>query len=482
MRQMTGPTPHRRRFALAPLTLLTRLVPAAALASLMALAGLAAGGCEIKSWLDPSELVDPNGSNRLAADGRARPRVQPILGELDLGVTRTPSQFTAARDVRADDSRVEIADYQIGPGDDLRISIPNLFDIGQPFTDVLRVSDTGLLNLPELDDPVRVTGKTEGDAARAIGQAYVDANRFVDPPNVNVLVVTAQNRTFGVLGNVPRAGRYLINRSDFRVLDAYTLAGGGIDPQTTSRDLFIIRPRNGSGGTGNTGNTGNTGQPRQPAGQGGQDAPRPRGGDPLAPGADAGDDEEAPVFALAQPRARGANTDSASGVTFEAPRAAQDFEIIRVPLEELLNGDLRYNIVVRPDDTLVAPPVITGEYYLGGHVLRPGVFVIIPGRQVTVKQAIVSGGMLDPVAIPSRTQLIRRVDDQDVFLRINLAKIFVGQEPDIFLQPNDMILVGTNLPAPFLAAFRNAFRITYGFGFLYDRNFAFDNNSNRQLF
>jgi hypothetical protein len=30
----------------------------------------------------------------------------------------------------------------------------------------------------------------------------------------------------------------------------------------------------------------------------------------------------------------------------------------------------------------------------------------------------------------------------------------------------------------FLAAFRNAFRITYGFGFLYDRNYAPDQDNN----
>jgi polysaccharide biosynthesis/export protein len=32
-------------------------------------------------------------------------------------------------------------------------------------------------------------------------------------------------------------------------------------------------------------------------------------------------------------------------------------------------------------------------------------------------------------------------------------------------------MVGTNAMASFLAAARGAFRVTYGFGFLYDRNF-----------
>ena len=47
-----------------------------------------------------------------------------------------------------------------------------------------------------------------------------------------------------------------------------------------------------------------------------------------------------------------------------------------------------------------------------------------------------------------------------------------GAQPDIYLKPNDMVRVGTNAIRAVLAAFRNAFRITYGFGFLYDRNYA----------
>jgi hypothetical protein len=47
----------------------------------------------------------------------------------------------------------------------------------------------------------------------------------------------------------------------------------------------------------------------------------------------------------------------------------------------------------------------------------------------------------------------------------------------VFLKPDDQVLVGTNAIAPYLAAFRNAFRITYGAGFIYDRNFAYDRNA-----
>ena len=47
-----------------------------------------------------------------------------------------------------------------------------------------------------------------------------------------------------------------------------------------------------------------------------------------------------------------------------------------------------------------------------------------------------------------------------------------GTQPDVVLKPNDTLNVGTNAIAPFMATIRNAFRLTYGFGFVYDRNFA----------
>jgi len=61
---------------------------------------------------------------------------------------------------------------------------------------------------------------------------------------------------------------------------------------------------------------------------------------------------------------------------------------------------------------------------------------------------------------------------------VDLDKIAAGEQPDIYLKPNDIVRVGTNAFAPFVSALRSGFRLTYGFGFLYDRNYAPDNNNN----
>ena len=154
-----------------------------------------------------------------------------------------------------------------------------------------------------------------------------------------------------------------------------------------------------------------------------------------------------------------------------------EVRIIRVPLEDLRKGDLRYNVVIRPRDTLVVPYPEVGTYYMGGHVARPGAYSLA-GQRVSLMDAIIAASMLDQLAIPDRTDLVRRVaPDRQVFVRVNLSKIFDGTAPDIYLRPEDKILVGTNAIAPFMAVLRNAFRFTYGAGFLYDRNFAYDTNT-----
>jgi polysaccharide export outer membrane protein len=165
---------------------------------------------------------------------------------------------------------------------------------------------------------------------------------------------------------------------------------------------------------------------------------------------------------------------------FHNPMSPENTRVIRVPVTQLKNGDLRYNIVIRPQDLIMVPQPITGEYYIDGHVNRTGVYNLT-ARKITLQQAIAAAGGFDQLAFPMRTEVIRRIgEDRQVYAAVNLDKVFTGQQPDIYLKPNDIVRVGTNQIAPFVAAFRNAFRFTYGFGFLYDRNYApqQDNPSN----
>ena len=146
--------------------------------------------------------------------------------------------------------------------------------------------------------------------------------------------------------------------------------------------------------------------------------------------------------------------------------------IIEIPVKELMDGDPRYNIVIRPQDLINVPPGSVGEFFMMGNIARPGAYSLT-GRRLTVKEAIASAGGFGPLAWPSRADLVRRVSqDEEQIIQLDLDAIFAGEEPDFYLKPSDIINVGTTPASVFFAVLRNAFRFTYGMGFVYDRNFG----------
>lgn len=151
--------------------------------------------------------------------------------------------------------------------------------------------------------------------------------------------------------------------------------------------------------------------------------------------------------------------------------------VIRIPVDRLLAGDPRYNIVIRPGDRIMVPLDIIGEFWIMGNVNAQGA-VNLTGRPITLKQAIASAGGLGPLAYPGKVEVIRRLSRnsaglmQEEIVLVDLEKITKGLQPDFFIKPNDLINVGTHGTSRWLAVLRNAFRATYGFGFIYDRNFA----------
>jgi hypothetical protein len=146
--------------------------------------------------------------------------------------------------------------------------------------------------------------------------------------------------------------------------------------------------------------------------------------------------------------------------------------LIRIPADKLSIGDPRYNIIIKPGDSIFVPVDIIGEFYVTGNVNKTGT-VLLTGRPMTLKQAIAAAGGLGPLAWPKRCEIVRRIGRaHEEIVMVNLDKIASGETPDFFIKPNDLINVGTHATARWRAVLRNAFRATYGFGFVYDRNFA----------
>ena len=146
--------------------------------------------------------------------------------------------------------------------------------------------------------------------------------------------------------------------------------------------------------------------------------------------------------------------------------------LIRIPADKLLAGDPRYNIVIKSGDSIFVPVDIVGEFCIMGNVNRTG-YIPLTGRPMTLKQAIAAAGGLGPLAWPKRCEVIRRIGRRkEEIVMVDLDKIASGEQPDFFIKPHDLINVGTHATARWRAILRNAFRATYGFGFVYDRNFA----------
>ncbi|MBN1765868.1 MAG: polysaccharide biosynthesis/export family protein [Sedimentisphaerales bacterium] len=164
--------------------------------------------------------------------------------------------------------------------------------------------------------------------------------------------------------------------------------------------------------------------------------------------------------------------------TRETMAAAAPYqEVIRIDLKALRQGDLSQNIVIRPGDYIHLEYNRVGVFYVQGQVARPGPYSL-SGERMTLKEAIAAAGPITGLASPSRCDITRRLgrdksgNFKEVTVRINLQKLLEGSQPNLFIKPNDIINVGSHPVARFVAVIRNSFRSTYGFGFVYDRNFA----------
>src|ERR1700722_17616512 len=101
---------------------------------------------------------------------------------------------------------------------------------------------------------------------------------------------------------------------------------------------------------------------------------------------------------------------------------------------------LSHVVMVYPGDTVLiarAPMV-----YVMGDVNRPGGYVIASNdARLSVMQLVAMAGSANKTAMQSRVRLIRPTDHGDVESAVHLDAIEKGKQPDIMLQPNDIIYV-----------------------------------------
>ena len=149
--------------------------------------------------------------------------------------------------------------------------------------------------------------------------------------------------------------------------------------------------------------------------------------------------------------------------------------VIEIDYNRLVRGQSSLNIVIRPGDAIYCDSGEVGVVYIDGEISRPGVYNLPTNGRLTLSRLVAAAGGVSELAIPERCDLIRRIgSDKEACVRISLAAIRNRGEPDIFLKPDDHLIVGTNFWALPLARFRRDLSFPNSVGFQLDRNFGND--------
>jgi len=342
--------------------------------------------------------------------------------------------------------------------------------------------------------PIQAAGRSPSQLERDIATKLDQDNKLRDA-TVSIQLLDSRQNTYTVFTQSTqggtRSGTYVIPKPEFRLIEALTIAGG--IPGRTRR-VYVIRQAALDPSV--------TGEFQGEDG-GEEQAPAPQDPADLLEGIDAGldnsgpDDRPVPPTGVEQsldtPKDSGqwvfvdgkwvrieGSGDSTSPIVGSATDEKELAElsklvtqrIIEVPFQKLKEGDMRYNIVIRPGDVISVPDPNAGFVYAMGQIARPGAYTIPGEQELTLYRLIASAGGLSGLAWPEKVDLIRQINDNEqAIVRLDLRAIANGTEPDIYLKTNDVINIGTSAAAVPLAVFRNGLRMTYGFGFVLDRNF-----------
>ena len=149
--------------------------------------------------------------------------------------------------------------------------------------------------------------------------------------------------------------------------------------------------------------------------------------------------------------------------------------VIEIKYNSLVQGDSKLNIVILPGDAIYCDSGEVGVVYIDGEISRPGVYNMPTSGRLTLSRLVAAAGGVSELAIPERCDLIRRLgSDKEACVRISLLAIRNRGEPDVFLKPDDHIIVGTNFWALPLSRLRRDLSFPNSVGFQLDRNFGND--------
>ncbi len=111
------------------------------------------------------------------------------------------------------------ANYLLGPGDMLKITVYNNPDL----TLETRITETGTISFPLLGE-VALGGMTASAAEKKLSN-QLETGGFVKQAQINILVMQFQSKMVSILGSVYKPGRYPLDRT-MNLTEVLALAGG----------------------------------------------------------------------------------------------------------------------------------------------------------------------------------------------------------------------------------------------------------------
>ncbi len=149
-----------------------------------------------------------------------------------LGMTSSPMP-SAAQNAPASTAISAVEEYKIGPADVLSITVADAPEFGGK----LRVSDTGVIQINGLSEPLMAEGLSPIELSLSIRQSLINAKQLRNP-KVNVFIDEYHGRTITVLGSVSKPSVYSLTKRT-NVLEALSIAGGALP--NSGNSVTVVR-------------------------------------------------------------------------------------------------------------------------------------------------------------------------------------------------------------------------------------------------
>jgi polysaccharide biosynthesis/export protein len=339
-------------------------------------------------------------SEQKAQEISASPQRAPVMdGANQASLTEVEENNSSALDSlwkqRTVDAAVDTSDsgFSLGPGDVLKISVPQ---IPQLKDRTERVSEKSTIALPLLG-VMDVHGMTQQDLLSDLTRRV---RKYVYHPQVAVFLLHSESRDVAVLGAVKTPGRYMMTSRSDSIMTMISRSGGTTG-EAASRIIFF------------------------PASTTPPPALTSRDSSKLAaPGSEGSE-------------ARMPGVSSVALHEFADPNAVTEQKRVeQVSISTSSTEDQRYlALPVKPGDVIIVPAA--GQVTVQGWVDKGGAFPIKPGMTVLGSIAAAGGALFSS----SVTLLREQGNGRKLEVPLDLAKIKSGEEPDVPVQSGDVVVV-----------------------------------------